>query len=188
MPKVMLALTVLLMPACSLFQAAPEIQILKPAATRELRHWERKTTGVARSAVAAWRKSETKRIMTDHHRELADFAAANPGKFTPLYVKAQTAILLDKLGQVRASARGVEDALTRGQIHMDRAIQILDLFQEWMSTGLTRGDAAEVKAFFEEASEKWLQIEKDKLLIEMEKKVAGLESALEEATAEKPPE
>lgn len=185
MHKVMLVLFVILLsPGCSLFQAPPEVQVLKPAATREINHYQRKVTGVAQSAVAAWRKSETKRILDDHYRELADFAAQHPDKFSPLYVKAQTAILLDKLATVRASARGVEDALARAEIHLARAVQILDLFQEWMTTGLTRGDAEEVKQFFEDSSEKWLQIERDKLLVEMEAKVKSLEGALEEAHSE----
>ena len=178
--SVALTFAVLVCQGCALFQAPPEVKYLKPVAARELSQYQQRVTWVALEAVKKWQLSETRRVMDDHWIELDHFSKANPGKFSPLYVKAQTIIVQDKLRKIREAAGGVTGALSRAEIHLNRSLQILELFNDWMNTGLTRGDAEEVKRFFKETSEKWLAVEKDKLLLDMKKKMEALEKAAEE--------
>lgn len=171
--------TLLVCQGCAMFQAPPEIRILRPAATREIHHFQRKMTGIATSAVTAWKKSETTRVKNNYYDELAHFYGQTPTKFTPLYVKGQTAILMNKLGKIEKSAQGVEVALARAQVHLDRALEVLDLFDEWMSTGFSKGDAEKVKAWFEDQSEKLMNAQKDKVIGDLEAKIKALERAAE---------
>ena len=180
MRNVALVFALLLCQGCALFQAPPEVKYLKPVATRELSQYQRKVTWVAMEAVSKWKKSETKRVMDDHWNEMATFQKANPTKFSPLYVKAQTIIVQDKLRQIREAPGGVTGALSKSEVHLNRSLQILELFNEWMNTGLTKGDAEAAKAFFKDTSEKWLSMEKDKLLLEMESKMKKLDEASKE--------
>jgi len=173
------------MTGCGIFQAPPEIQVLRPVASSEMRQFQRKMVGIARSTTRAWARSETARVKSDHWSALSAFAAASPKKFTPLYVRAQTAILMDKLRKIDQSARGVDEALMRADVHLDRALKILEMFDDWMSTGLTKGDAESIKKFFEESSQKWIKAEKDKLIKDLELKVIKLERTTEEIDADK---
>jgi len=170
---------------CGIFQAPPEIQVLRPVASSEMRQFQRKMVGIARSTTRAWAKSESARIKADHWWALARFAAASPKKFTPLYVRAQTAILITKLYEIDQSARDVDEALMRADVHLDRALKILEMFDDWMSTGLTKSDAESIKRFFEESSQKWIKAEKNKLIKDLEAKVSRLERTTEKIDANK---
>ena len=172
------SLSLLACQGCALFQAPPEVQVLRPAAGREINHYQRKMGAVAVSTTKAYEKSETTRLKDDHWAEIKRFHAAHPEQFTPAYVKAQTIILMGKLARVEESADGVKNKIREIDIHLQRAVQILDLFGEWMETGWSKGDVEAVKSFFEEASEKWLKLEKDKALLELESEVKKLEDLL----------
>jgi len=182
--KLLIITLSLLVIGCGLFQAPTEIQVLKPIAGKEIKHYQRKMGVVASKTTSAYQKSETTRIKDNHWRELKEFQRLHPEQFTPVYVKAQTIVLLDKLSKVNKSADAVKLKVSEVNIHIDRAVQILELFGDWMSTGFDKGDADAVKRFFEESSEKWLEIEKERLLQELENEVSRLEDQLEEAEAE----
>lgn len=179
-------------PGCALFQAPKEVQILTPVAGSEIKHYEKKMGGVAIDTTTAYETSETRRLKDIHNRAMVDFYKAFPAKFTPLYVRAQYAIHMGKLAKVHGSTEDVKRRIAEINIHIDRAVQILELVSEWMKTGFDKDDAQAVVRFFEENSEKWLKLERDKALVQLDEEVRKLTSELEakaeeEKAAEEPP-
>lgn len=184
MRSMTLLIVCVLVQGCSLFQAPPEVQVLTPVAGSEIKHYQRKMGGVAISATDGWEKSESTRVRDNHWRRLASFDKEHRDAFKYVYVKAQTIVLLDKLSKISSKSAEVKFEIEKLNIHIDRAIQILELFNEWMKTGFTKGDAEAVKKFFEEKSEEWLKLERDKALVELDKKVAELNAQIEASEEE----
>lgn len=177
LPALVLVAALAVLASC---QAPPEIQQLPPRVGTEATLLAQKMGKVAEAAIAAYETAETRRKEEGHWRELAAFHAANPDRFTPAYVRAQTVILRGKLDKVRASAADTRALLEASRYHLARINLLLEKIDEWARTGLGPEHVQALQGFLATAADKWIELESNETIKALEAKVRDLEAAAAE--------